>query len=135
MPVAVGWAVVTGREVARTRWSDANAVRVPMDGNRAGIHGTWEMWPLVLPAVDGNIPKPVFAKESMGGVPESATENARASWGGTRDMSCANFGVGHTCAGALDVEPTTRVAGLVAANLDVQVHTSRAQMSGYEPQG
>lgn len=83
------------------------------------------------PAVDGNIPKPVFAKELMGGLPESASESARGSWSGAQDMSCANFGVGHTCARALDVEQMTRVAELVAGNLDVQAHTSRVQMSGY----
>jgi len=84
--------------------------------------------------VDGNTPKPVFAKELMGGVPESASESVRASWGGARDMSCANFGVGHTCARALGVEQMTWVAELVAGNPDVQAHTSRVPMSGYEPQ-
>lgn len=84
--------------------------------------------------MDGNIPKPVFAKELVGGLPESASESARASWGGARDMSCANFGAGHTCARALNVEQMTWVAGLVAGNLDVQAHTSRVRMSGYEPQ-
>lgn len=87
------------------------------------------------PAVDGNILKPVFAKELMSGLPESASESARVSWGEARDMSCANFGVGHTRARALDVEQTTSVAELVAGNLDVQAHTSRVRMSGYEPQG
>lgn len=84
--------------------------------------------------MDGNIPKPVFAKELMSGHPENASESARASRGGARDMSCANFGVGHTCARALDVEQMTLVAELVAGNLDVQAHTSRVRMSGYEPQ-
>jgi hypothetical protein len=88
----------------------------------------------VPPAVDGNIPKPVFAKELMSGLPESASESARASWSGARDMSCANFGLGHTCGRALDVEQMTWVAELVAGNLDVQTHTSRVRMSGYEPQ-
>jgi hypothetical protein len=86
----------------------------------------------VPPAVDGNIPKSVFAKESMGGVPENATESARASWNGARDMNCASFGVGHTSARAPDVEQMTWVAELVAGNLDVQAHTSRVRMSGYE---
>lgn len=85
--------------------------------------------------MDGNIPKPAFAKESMGGVPESATESARVSWSGARDMSCANLGVGHTRATALDVERMTWVAELVAGNLDVQAYTSRVRMSGYEPRG
>lgn len=80
--------------------------------------------------MDGNIPKPVFAKELMGGLPESASESARTSWGGARDMSCANLGVGHTCARALDVEQMTWVAELVAGNLDVQAHTSGVRMSG-----
>ena len=63
----------------------------------------------MLPAVDGNILKSVFAKELTGRVPESATENARASWNGARDMSCASFGVGYTSARALDVEQMTWV--------------------------
>jgi hypothetical protein len=131
-PVVAVWAVVTGREVAHTRWSDASAVRVRKCGNRADIHGTWVTWSLAPPVVDGNIPKPVFAEESMGGVPESATESGRTSWGGTRDTSCANFGVGHTSARALDVEQRTWVAEAVAVNLDVQTHTSMVRMSGYE---
>jgi hypothetical protein len=80
-PVVAVWAVATGREVAHTHWSDAEAVRVPKCGNRADIHGTWETWSLAPPAVDGNIPKPVFAKESMDGVPESATESGRTCEG------------------------------------------------------
>ena len=76
----------------------------------------------------------MFAKGLMGGLPESASESARVSWGGARDMSCANFGVGHTYAKALDVEQMTWVAELVAGNLDVQAHTSRVRMSGYGPQ-
>lgn len=71
----------------------------------------------------------------MGRAPESASESAKASWGGARDMSCANFGVGHTCAGALGVEQMSWVAEPVAGNLDVQAHTSRERMSGYELQG
>jgi hypothetical protein len=43
MPVAAVRAVVTGREVAHTHWSDASAVHVPKYGNQADIHGTWEM--------------------------------------------------------------------------------------------
>jgi hypothetical protein len=70
----------------------------------------------------------------MGGLPESASESARASWGEARDMSCADFGVGHTCARALDVEQMTWVAGLVAGNLDVQAHALGVQMSGHEHQ-
>ena len=42
MPVTTVWAVVTGREVAHTHWSDAHAVRVLKYGNQADIHGTWE---------------------------------------------------------------------------------------------
>ena len=69
----------------------------------------------------------------MGEAPESATDSGRTSWGEARDMSCANFGVGHS-ARALDVEQMTWVAELVAGNLDVQTHTSRERMSGYVPQ-
>jgi hypothetical protein len=39
MPAAPVWAVVTEKETAHMRWSDANAARVPKDGNRADIHG------------------------------------------------------------------------------------------------
>jgi hypothetical protein len=77
---------------------------------------------------------PVFAKELMGGLPESASESARASWDGARNMSCANFGVGHTGVRALDVDQMTWVAEVVAGNLYVQAHTSTVRMSGYEPQ-
>jgi hypothetical protein len=76
----------------------------------------------------------VFAKGLMGGLPESASESARASWGGARGMSCANFGAGHTRARALDAAQMSWVAGLVAENLDAQAHTSRVRMSGYGPQ-
>ena len=65
------------------------------------------------PAVDG-ILKLVFAKELTGGVPESATESARASWNGARDMSCASFGVGYTSARALDVEQMTWVVNRIS---------------------
>jgi hypothetical protein len=41
MPGGAVWAVVTGREVAHTHWSDADVVRVPKYGNPADIHGTW----------------------------------------------------------------------------------------------
>jgi len=102
MPVAAVWAVATGREVAHTHRNDANAARVPKYDNQADIHGMWET--LAPPAADGNIPKPVFAKGLVGGLPESESESARSSWGGARDMSCANFVVGHTGARALDVE-------------------------------
>jgi hypothetical protein len=81
----------------------------------------------VPPAVDG-ILKLVFAKELTCGVPESATESARASWNGARDMSCASFGVSYTSARALDVEQMTWVAELVAGNIDVQAHTSRVHV-------
>ena len=70
----------------------------------------------------------------MGGVPESVTESGRASSRGARDMSCACFGLGHTCVRALGVEQMTWVAEVVAVHLDVQAHTSKVQMSGYEPQ-
>ncbi len=84
--------------------------------------------------MDGNIPKPVFAKGLMGGPRESASESVRTSWGGARDMSCANFGFCHTCARALDVEQVTWVAELVAGNPDVQAHTSGERMSGCDRQ-
>jgi hypothetical protein len=70
----------------------------------------------------------------MGGLPESASESAMGSWGEARDMSCGDFGVGHTCARALDVEQMTWVAGLVAGNLDVQARTLGVRMSGHERQ-
>jgi hypothetical protein len=73
--------------------------------------------------VDG-ILKLVFAKELTGGVPESATKSARASWNGARDMSCASFEVSYMSVRALDVEQMTWVAELVAGNIDVQAHTS-----------
>lgn len=43
MPVSAVWAVVAGKEVAHTHWSDVNDVRVLKYGNQADIHGTWEM--------------------------------------------------------------------------------------------
>ena len=123
MPEAAGWAVVTGTEVVRRCSSDAHVVHVRREGTQVDSHGTWETQLLAPPAVDGNTPKPVFAKELMGGPPESASENVRGG-----DMNCANFGVGHM---ALNVEQMTlAVAELAAGNPDVQVHTSMAQMSG-----
>jgi hypothetical protein len=79
--------------------------------------------------VDGNILKRVFAKEPTGGPPESANGSVK-----DEDMSYANFGVGHTCATALNVAQVTLVADLVVGNPDDQVHTSGAQMSGCGPQ-
>jgi hypothetical protein len=117
MPVAV----VTGREGVHMRLSDAHVVRVQMYGTQVDIHGMWGKWPLAQPAVDGSIPKLVFAKEL--GAPESASECASGG-----DTSCANFGVGHTCARALDVEQMTLVAELVAGNPDDLAHTSRIRM-------
>ena len=127
MPEAAGWAVVTGREVVRKRSSDADVVRVRKEGTQVDIHGMWETQLLAPPVVDGNIPKPVFAKELMGEPRESASENVRGG-----DMNYANFGVGHR---ALNVEQMTpAVAELAAGNPDVQVHTSMARMSGCDLQ-
>ena len=85
--------------------------------------------------MDGNTPKPAFAKELMDGPPVSGGESARASWGGAQDMNYANLGVCHTGARALVAEQMTWVAVPVALNPDVQVYTSRVLTSGCDPQG
>ena len=76
-----------------------------------------------------NILKRVFAKELMGGAPESASESVRGG-----DTSCASFGLDHTSARIPGVEQMTLVAELVVGNPDAQVHTSGVQMSGCGPQ-
>jgi hypothetical protein len=115
--------------VPRKHSSDAHVDRVQKYDTQADNHGRWETWSLAQPAVDENILKRVFAKELLGGVPESASESVRS--GGT---SCANFGVDHKSARVPGVEQMTLVAELVVGNPDAQVHTLGVQISGCGPQ-
>jgi hypothetical protein len=102
--------------------SDVRVLRVRRYGIRADNHDTWETRPLVDPTGDGNIPRTTFARELMGELPESASDNVGTSWEGED----TNFGVGRKYARAPNVAQTLVVAGLVAGNPDVQGHTLKA---------
>lgn len=119
---AAGQVVVTERKERHKHPSDVRVVRVPRYGIRADNHDTWETTPLVDPAGDGNIPRTTFARELMGELPESASDNVGTSWEGED----TNFGVGRKYARAPNVAQTLVVAGLVAGNPDVQGHTLKA---------
>lgn len=120
---AAGQVVVNERKARHKHPSDVRVVRVRRYGIRADNHDTWETTPLVDPAGDGNIPRTTFARELMGELPESASDNVGTSWeGGDTDCS-TNFGVGRKYARTPNVAQTLVVAGLVAGNPDVQGHT------------
>ena len=126
----VGQVVVTERKALHKHPSDARVVRVRKCGTREDNHDTWETIPLVDPAGDGSIPRTTFARELMGELPESASDNVGTSWEGV-DMDCStNFGVGHRNARAPNVAQRLVVAELVAGNPDVRGHTLKGQMSG-----